>query len=360
MDIIKNFFCFGDLGYFAYFAELQFLNFRIIEMYNEATYQQRVLRAATSNGSSNRGSRGGYPSSQNWNSYRGGGRRGSFFKEGEKTSLGEGDVGPQPSTTTTATTILTVQLSLPNKEIPTTTSSTTQITYGTTSNTAKITNNTSTSLTTTTTNNKLRHSNRRHTSRQLTTTFFTPLENNNRSPMANFSNTTWLPATIFEKTNTLEESTEKTISRRPTSYQLSNSKIPRRWNDRGITNSKSKFSLKILHFAGKNKKTTYPRLPKIKQLYSSGTFQNGRCASITRANRKRRLHLQNRSQRRLCHSTNSCRLSRFPEFRERRNSLPLQDFSLWPKYRTKSILKDHEVCHRTAEEKWCPHNLLLG
>jgi hypothetical protein len=60
-----------------------------IEMYNEATYQQRVLRAATNNDSSNRGGRGGYSSSQSWNSYRGGGGgRGSFFQGRGKNYFG--------------------------------------------------------------------------------------------------------------------------------------------------------------------------------------------------------------------------------------------------------------------------------
>ena len=47
-----------------------------IEMYNEANYQQQVIRAATTS-NTNGGHRGGYSSSSTWNSNRRGGR--SFF-----------------------------------------------------------------------------------------------------------------------------------------------------------------------------------------------------------------------------------------------------------------------------------------
>ncbi|KAI8081800.1 uncharacterized protein B0P05DRAFT_586344 [Gilbertella persicaria] len=57
-----------------------------IAMYNEANYQQRVLRAATINPSNGRG-RGGYSNSSSWNSNRGGGR-GYFGRGGPKNYFG--------------------------------------------------------------------------------------------------------------------------------------------------------------------------------------------------------------------------------------------------------------------------------
>lgn len=55
-----------------------------IAMYNEANYQQRVIRAATTNNTNGRG-RGGFSTSSNWNNNRGG--RG-YFGRGAKNYFG--------------------------------------------------------------------------------------------------------------------------------------------------------------------------------------------------------------------------------------------------------------------------------
>ncbi|KAG1137716.1 hypothetical protein G6F37_011030 [Rhizopus arrhizus] len=66
-----------------------------IAKYNEANYQQRVLRAAVTSTPAGRG-RGGYQSTSTWNNTRGG--CGFYGRGGTKNYFLGGDVGLQPST----------------------------------------------------------------------------------------------------------------------------------------------------------------------------------------------------------------------------------------------------------------------
>ncbi|KAG1051837.1 hypothetical protein G6F43_005974 [Rhizopus delemar] len=139
----------------------------------------------------------------------------------QKTILGGGeDVGPQPSTTTVTSAILTVQhqQTIQHREHPV--SNATQITTLTT--TTSINTTDSTTINTIKPyyklNNKLHHSLRWHPTGQSPTTFSPLLENNNQSPLAPISNSKWLQDLIFQETDPMEESKESDNNRRSTSH----------------------------------------------------------------------------------------------------------------------------------------------
>lgn len=195
----------------------------------------------------------------------------------QKTILGEGDVGPRPSTTTVIPTIPTVfclisQLIvyvivrhsnkhiLQKKKIPTVQhQQTIQHRERPTSNTTNITifSKTSSIITSSFTtntinpyynfNNQLHHSLRWHSTGQSPTTFPPLLENNNQSSLAFIRDSKWLQNPIYQKTDPMEESEENDDSRRSTSYQRSSTKIPEWTDDRGFSNTKPSISLQILY-----------------------------------------------------------------------------------------------------------------
>ncbi|KAG1639576.1 hypothetical protein G6F44_007697 [Rhizopus delemar] len=303
-----------------------------IARYNEANYQQRILKAAITNTSAGRG-RGGYQSISTWNNPRGG--RGFYGRA----------VTP---------TILTVQhqQTIQHRERPV--SNATQIT----------------TLTTTTSintiepyynlNNELHHSLRWHPTGQSPTTFSPLLENNNQSPLAPISNSKWLQDPIFQEADPMEESKEGDDSRRSTSYQRSNTEILGWRDDRDIPYTKSTIPLQVLYFTRKDEEKTNPGLPEIELIHPGRTFQDGRSSGTKRANRKRRLHLQNRSKGRIRSGSNARGLPRFPKFRERRSGLQIQIPCVRPQCSTKDFLQNHALCHRAFEERRDPNHLLFG
>ncbi|KAG1049828.1 hypothetical protein G6F43_007863 [Rhizopus delemar] len=128
----------------------------------------------------------------------------------QKIILGEGDVGPQPSTTTVTPTIITIQhqQTIQHRELPV--SNGTQITTLTT--TISINATDSTTINTIepyyNVNNELHHPLRWHCTGQSPTTFSPLLENNNQSSLAPISNSKWLQDPIFQETDPMEESKE--------------------------------------------------------------------------------------------------------------------------------------------------------
>ncbi|KAG1143259.1 hypothetical protein G6F37_007041 [Rhizopus arrhizus] len=112
------------------------------------------------------------------------------------------------------------------------------------------------------------------------------MEINNNTPMATICDSTRIQDTICETPNPLETT--------------STNKICRRSNART------------------NETPSNLRLSKTQQFYPSRTFQNGRSTGITRLNRKKRLHLQNRSKRCLRRNTNTSRFSRLSKLRKPR------------------------------------------
>ncbi|KAG1619076.1 hypothetical protein G6F46_003450 [Rhizopus delemar] len=243
----------------------------------------------------------------------------------QKTILGGEDVGPQPSTATVTSAILTVQhqQTIQHREHPV--SNATQITTLTT--TTSINTTDSTTINTIKPyyklNNKLHHSLRWHPTGQSPTTFSPLLENNNQSPLAPISNSKWLQDLIFQETDPMEESKESDNNRRSTSHQRSNTEILGWRDNRGISYTKSAIPLQVLY-------------------------------------RKRRLHLQNRFKGRVCSYSNACRLPRFPKFRERRSCLQIQIPCVRPQCSTKDFLQNHALCHRTSEERMDSNHLLFG
>ncbi|KAG1042355.1 hypothetical protein G6F43_011925 [Rhizopus delemar] len=310
-----------------------------IAKYNEANYQQRILKAAITSTSAGRG-RGGYQSTSTWNNTRGG--RGFY-----------GRVTP---------TILTVQhqQTIQHREHPV--SNSTQITTLTTTISINTTDSTTTNAIEPyyNLNNELYHPLRWHSTGQSPTTFSPLLENNNQSFLAHISNSKWLQDPIFQETDPMEESKEGDDSRRSTPYQRSNTEILGWRDDREIPYTKSAIPLQVLYYTRKDEEKTNPGLPEIELIHPSRTFQDGRSSGTKRANRKRRLHLQNRSKGRIRSGSNACGLPRFPKFRERRSGLQIQIPCVRPQCSTKDFLQDHALCHRTSEERRDPNHLLFG
>ncbi|KAG1320862.1 hypothetical protein G6F62_011116 [Rhizopus arrhizus] len=313
-----------------------------IVKYNEANYQQRVLRAAITSSPGGRG-RGGHQSTSTWNSNRGG--CGFYGRGGTKNYFGGRGLQHQQ----------TIQ----HRERPT--SNTTNITIF-----SKTSSIITSSFTTNTINpyynfnNQLHHSLRWHSTGQSPTTFPPLLENNNQSSLAFIRDSKWLQNPIYQKTDPMEESEENDDSRRSTSYQRSSTKIPGWRDDRGFSNTKPSIPLQILYSTGNDKEKTDPGLPKIEFVHPSRTLQDGGSSSTKRTYGKRRLHLQNRFKGRIRSCPNTRRLLRFFKLRERRNCLPIQIPSVWPQCSTKSFLQNHALCYRTSKKRRNSHHLLFG
>ncbi|KAG1258167.1 hypothetical protein G6F68_008917 [Rhizopus microsporus] len=331
-----------------------------ITMYNEANYQQRVLRAATTNTSNGREE-----------------DVDTLDKVEQKTTLEDGDVGPRPSTPTTFPTILTMQhrqifqhqdlpvnsntKNITGNTCPTITTTTTINT--TTINTTTPTTATTTTTTTTTTSNnniELHHSIRRNSSRRSTSTISELLEDSNRSSVAHIGDPTWLQNPIYKETNPVEEPDETTNSRRAISHQRSSSEISKWRYDREVSNTGSTIPLQILYITGTDQEKANSGLSKVELFHSSGAFQNGRSSSFKRIDRKRRLYMQNRFKRCIRSSSYTRRFQRFPQFRKRRGCIQVQVTSVRAKRSSTSFLENNEVCHRTPKEGRNSDNILSG
>lgn len=133
------------------------------------------------------------------------------------------------------------------------------------------------------------------------------LETDDETPLAFISNSRGLQNTICTATNSVAQSNNTNVTRRPITRKCSNRSVFSRRNDRGITISKSKFPVKILYHSRKNKKKAYFRLSKPKQIYSDRTFQDGGSPSFERNHQARQLYVQNRSKRCIRRHTNTPR-----------------------------------------------------
>ncbi|PHZ09139.1 uncharacterized protein RHIMIDRAFT_294649 [Rhizopus microsporus ATCC 52813] len=156
----------------------------------------------------------------------------------QKTALEGGDVGTQPSTTTTTSpTIFTVQhqQTFQHQEIPVT--SNTKLIPGNTGSyiVSSTTINTTISTTTPTTNNdtniELYYSIRRNSSGRPTSTIFELLEDNNKSSLAYIGDPAWLQNPIYKNANLMEEPETTNNNGRSISHQRSNSEISE-WRNR--------------------------------------------------------------------------------------------------------------------------------
>ncbi|KAG1047492.1 hypothetical protein G6F43_010059 [Rhizopus delemar] len=235
--------------------------------------------------------------------------------EEEKTILEDEDVGPQPSTTPPPTTQL-IQMQ------PTIQNTNNNLVLNLCSHHFNSSTNHNTS-TTALTNSQLRNTDRRDCTWWPFTTIYNSMEIDNNSPLATIRNSTWIQNSIFETTSTLESTEKALICRRPITRKHSNPKILNGRDDRSITIPKQELPFQLFYFTGTDQEKANFGLSKTQQLSTSGTFQDGGRAGITRDNRRKRLHLQNRLKRCIRHHTYPSRLSRLPKLRKPRHCISL-------------------------------------
>ncbi|KAG1257462.1 hypothetical protein G6F68_009288 [Rhizopus microsporus] len=93
---------------------------------------------------------------------------------------------------------------------------------------------------------------------------------------------------------------ETQVIGRPIGSRPSSDKILSSRDNREITFSEQRISVKLLHNPGGNQKKTYPRLQTIEQICTMPPFQDGRNTSIEISIGEGRFDMQNRLERRIC------------------------------------------------------------
>ncbi|KAG1052850.1 hypothetical protein G6F43_005035 [Rhizopus delemar] len=185
------------------------------------------------------------------------------------------------------------------------------------------------------------------------------MEIDNNSPLATIRNSTWIQNSICETTSTLETTEKALICRRPVTRKYSNPKILNGRDDRSITIPKQELPFQLFYFTGTDQEKANFGLSKTQQLSTSGTFQDGGRAGITRDNRRKRLHLQNRLKRCVRRHTCPSRLSRLPKLRKSRHCISLQITRFRIKCGTLNFFKNYEIRHRTIVQRRSSLSLLF-
>ncbi|KAG0927345.1 hypothetical protein G6F57_014696 [Rhizopus arrhizus] len=229
------------------------------------------------------------------------------FIEEEKTILGEGDVGTQP---TNKDNILTLTNNLNNcinqEERPTRVSNCRELVpyspYTKTNHSENPTINTIT-------HQELHYSKRRYHPGRETKQIHQLLETNDKTPLAIISNSRGLQNTICTETNSVAQSNNTNVTRRPITCRA---------------------------------------------------FQDGGSPSFARNHRTRRLYVQNRSKRCIRRHTNTPRFNGLFNFHKSRHRVQVSLPGFWSKRISKSFQQNNALCHRTIKERRNKINILFG
>ncbi|KAG1224241.1 hypothetical protein G6F35_004141 [Rhizopus arrhizus] len=175
--------------------------------------------------------------------------------------------------------------------------------------------------------------------------FLRKLEKDNNSFLAFADSRAGVQAAIHIASNPMEGDTSSGKQIRPigdgfSSTEISDSRDYRRKQRPKVLKS---IPFKILHYSGANKEATNSGLQKIEPIHTSSALQDGRGASVKRANRKRRLHNKIRSKRCLYSSSHSSEFKTFPGVQKWGNHIQLPLFKLWFKHRSKNFFQTSKI-----------------
>ncbi|KAG1447022.1 hypothetical protein G6F46_011111 [Rhizopus delemar] len=162
-----------------------------------------------------------------------------------------------------------------------------------------------------------------------------------------------LQNTIFDSTNTLEDSSSPSQPIGTARNRISDTEIL----DSGDHREEQQptilqpVSLEVLHHPGTNQEETNLGLQKIKPVHTGPAFQDGRRTRLKRTHRKRRLHSKIRSKRCLHCSSNPSKFKTISGISASRNYIHLQGTKLWVKYSTKNFFKATKIRPRTFAKR---------
>ncbi|CDH61287.1 hypothetical protein RO3G_14881 [Lichtheimia corymbifera JMRC:FSU:9682] len=131
-------------------------------------------------------------------------------------------------------------------------------------------------------------------------------------------------------------------------------------DDRGGTDSVTRFFVPVVFVTRKDEGTPDLRLHKDKSIYSNPTFQDGRCARFERIGGRRRFSGQNRFEGRIYGGANCPRITKIFDLQTSRSGISVPLTSIWSECCTKVVYKADAVCFGAHENEGHTIGLLSG
>jgi site-specific recombinase XerD len=186
------------------------------------------------------------------------------------------------------------------------------------------------------------------------------LEEDHQSNVAVISHSEWLPVTVYKEAIPLEDKENPPLSGRSTSSGYSSGQIPEGGHHLPITISEQGLPLQLFYCSRTNETSSDIGLHQSEQISSDSTFQNGRYSSLERYHRKRRLYVQDRSERCIRSSSNSQRFTTISGSRKPRYCIQLFFFSFRFEPSSESVHEINALCSRTTTSPRDKIDILFG